>query len=382
MLINRFLDYVSYDTGSLEESETFPSTPGQWELASHLRDELMDLGLQDIILDEYCYVYAYLPGDPDYLTIGFNAHMDTSDQASGKGVKPRIIENYDGNDIALNEELSTTVERFPNLKDYVGKTLVVTDGTTLLGADDKAGIACIMEMLERLIRNPRIKHGPIRVCFSPDEEIGRGTEHFDYDRFQVDFAYTVDGDKPNRIEYENFNAASAKVKINGISVAKVKINGISVHPGSAKNKMVNALQVAHEFHGMLDPEAVPEKTEGYEGFNLLMGLKGEVANAQMSYIIRNHDLDLLNRQKHDFEVIRDKLNEKYGYPVVELELTDSYRNMKEKFIGNDRPIQLVRQAMAELDLDFQAVAIRGGTDGAALTWHGILCPNLGTGGRS
>ena len=372
MLIDKLLDYVAYETTSHEASETFPSTDCQWDLARHLRDELERLGLQKVTLDEYCYVYGYLPGDEDYLTIGFNAHMDTSEQASNKNTRPRIIENYDGTDIKLNEELYTTVERFPNLKDYVGKTLVVTDGNTLLGADDKAGIACIMEVLEILVKNPELKHGPIWVCFSPDEEIGKGTLHFNYDLFKVDFAYTLDGDKPENIEYENFNGATAYVKI----------NGISVHPGTAKNKMVNAIQVAHEFHDMMDKDAVPEKTEGYEGFNLLLGIKGEVATCNMQYIIRNHDYDLLCKQKHDFEIIRDKLNEKYGYEVVELKLVDAYRNMREKFIGHEEPIELAKKAMEEVGLKFNAVAIRGGTDGASLTWHGILCPNLGTGGQN
>ena len=372
MLIDKLLDYVSYDTQSKQDSETFPSTEGQWDLARHLEDELKELGLEDVMLDEHCYVYGYLPGDPEYLTLGFIAHMDTSDQASGKNVRPRAIENYDGTDIKLNENLSTTVERFPNLLDYVGKTLVVTDGHTLLGADDKAGVACIMQMLETLVNDPSIKHGPVRVCFSPDEEVGRGMEHFNYDLFKVDFAYTVDGDKPNRMEYECFNAASAIVNI----------SGISVHPGSAKDKMVNALQVAHEFHSMMDPDAVPEKTEGYEGFNLLMNLDGEVEKARMQYIIRNHDIDLLNKQKHDFEVIRDRLNEKYGYEAVELQIKDSYRNMKEMFEGHMEPIDLAKEAMEKIGLEFETVAIRGGTDGAALTYNGILCPNLGTGGQN
>lgn len=372
MLIDKLLDYVKYDTTSFEESESFPSSPGQWKLAQHLLDELNRLGLEDTVLDEYCYVYGYLPGDTEYLTIGLNAHMDTSQQASGTNVNPRVIENYDGSDIRLNENLYTTVERFPNLKDYIGKTLVVSDGNTLLGADDKAGVACIMETLETLVNHPEIKHGPIRVCFSPDEEVGRGTDHFDYERFKCDFAYTVDGDKPNCIEYENFNAASAKITV----------NGISVHPGSAKDKLVNALQVAHEFHGMLDPDAVPEKTEGYEGFNMLMDLKGEVGHAEMSYIIRNHDMDLLNQQKDSFRKIADSLNQKYGYNVVDLQITDSYRNMKEKFIGHEEPIELVKKSMAETGLDYKEVAIRGGTDGASLTWNGLLCPNLGTGGQN
>lgn len=372
MLIDKLLDYVAYDTTSCESSSDSPSTPGQWDLARHLKEELEKLGLEKVILDEYCYVYGYLPGDEKYLTVGLNAHMDTSEQASGKNVRPRVIENYDGNDIVLSDSVTTSVERFPNLKDYIGKTLVVTDGNTLLGADDKAGVAVIMETLERLIAHPKIPHGPVWVCFSPDEEIGRGTEHFNYDLFQVDFAYTMDGDKPNNIEFENFNAATAVVEV----------KGISVHPGSAKDKMVNALNVAHEFHGMLDPDAVPEKTEGYEGFNMLGGMEGEVGHARMQYIIRNHDMKLLEKQKHDFEVIRDRLNEKYGYEVIDLKLIDSYRNMKEKFIGHMEPIELVKAAMKEVGLDYHEVAIRGGTDGATLTWNGVLCPNLGTGGQN
>ncbi len=372
MLIDKLLDYVSYDTTSDEYSDASPSTPGQWDLAGHLKSQLEKLGLENVILDDHCYVYGYLPGDDAHLTIGLIAHMDTSQQASGKNVKPRVIRSYDGSDIVLNENVVTTIERFPNLKDYVGKTLVVTDGNTLLGADDKAGVSCIMEIMERLIAHLEIPHGPIWICFSPDEEIGRGTEHFNYELFKVDFAYTLDGDKPDCIEYENFNAASAVIDV----------KGISVHPGSAKNKMVNALQVAHEFHGMLDPEAVPEKTEGYEGFNMLMSVEGEVGSARMQYIIRNHDASLLEKQKHDFEVIRDTLNEKYGYDVVDLRITDSYRNMKEKFIGHEEPILLVKEAMKQCGLDYHEVAIRGGTDGASLTWNGILCPNLGTGGQN
>ena len=253
MLIDKLLDYVKYDTTSHEDSETFPSTKEQFELAKHLKDELEKLGLEQVQLDEYCYVYGYLPGDPNYLTIGLNAHMDTSEAASGKNCNPRVIENYDGEDIKLSDTVTTSVERFPNLKRFKGKTLVVTDGNTLLGADDKAGIAVIMETLETLVNNPDIKHGPIWVCFSPDEEVGRGTEHFNYDLFKADFAYTLDGDAPENVEFENFNAASALVKV----------NGVSVHPGSAKNKMINASTVAMEFHSLLDPDAVPEKTEGY-----------------------------------------------------------------------------------------------------------------------
>lgn len=372
MLFDKFLDYVSYETTSKEGSDTFPSTSSQLVLAKHLYEELNKLGLKNVSLDEYGYVYGYLDGDPNYLTIGLNAHMDTSPDASGKNVKARVIENYDGKDIELSPSLSTTVDRFPNLSNYIGKTLVVSDGSTLLGADDKAGIAIIMETLEKLINDPSIKHGPIWVCFSPDEEIGMGTAHFNYDLFKVDFAYTVDGDLPNYIEYECFNAASADVLI----------HGVSVHPGDAKNKMINACKVAMEFNDMLSKDAVPEKTEGYEGFNHLTGMMGETLQAELKYIIRNHDLDLLNKQKHDFEIIRDELNKKYGYEICELKLTDSYRNMKEKFIGHEEPLELVKKAMSKVGLEYTSKAIRGGTDGAVMTYHGVLCPNLGTGGQN
>ena len=372
MLIDRLLDYVAYDTTSDGESETSPSSKKQLELGRHLYAELLKLGLKDVIMDEYGYVYGYLPGLGNKPTIGLLAHMDTSEAASGANCQPRIIENYDGKDIILNEELATTVERFPFLKELVGKTLVVTDGKTLLGADDKAGIAIIMEVLETLILDQSIEHGPIRVAFTPDEEVGRGTEKFNYDLFKVDFAYTLDGDDPNNIEYENFNAATAIVDL----------IGISVHPGSAKNKMVNANQLAFEFHGLLDPEMVPEKTEGYEGFNHLSGMKVDVASGKMGYIIRNHDLALLEKQKQMFLDSADIMNERYGYECVKVTLIDSYRNMKEKFADNMYPIDLVKEAMKELDMNFKAVAIRGGTDGANLTWNGVLCPNLGTGGRN
>lgn len=372
MLIDKLLDYVKFDTQSDENSATVPSTAKQKVLGQHLLDEINKLGLKDTFMDEYGYVYGYLDGDQSKPTIGLLAHMDTSDAASGLNVNPRIIENYDGANIKLNETVTTDVKRFPNLNDYVGKTLVVTDGNTLLGADDKAGVAIIMEVLETLINNNELKHGPIRVAFTPDEEIGRGTDKFNYEIFKVDFAYTVDGDKPNNIEYENFNAASAKVKL----------NGISVHPGSAKNKMVNAITLAMEFNSNLDPNMVPEKTEGYEGFNHMVGIEGEVGNCELHYIIRNHDLNKLNDQKQSFLDIENKMNNKYGYKAVEVELVDSYKNMKEKFENNMYPIDLVHQAMNELGLDFTSVAIRGGTDGASLTWNGILCPNLGTGGQN
>lgn len=372
MLIDRLLDYVKYDTQSNENSFKCPSTDKQLILAKHLYEQLIELGVQDVQLDENGYVYGYLDGDSNKPTIGLLAHMDTSDAASGTNVNPRIIENYDGNDIVLNDKTVTDVKRFPFLKDYVGKTLVVTDGTTLLGADDKAGISIVMEVLETLINNPNLNHGPIRVAFTPDEEIGRGTDKFNYDLFKVDFAYTVDGDKPNNIEYENFNAASAIVKC----------NGISVHPGSAKDKMVNAISLAMEFDSYLDPMMVPEHTEGFEGFNHKVGISGEVGSAEVQYIIRNHDMNKLYEQKYTFKKIEKEMNDKYGYKCIEATVVDGYKNMKEKFKDNMYPIDLARQAMIELGMEPVSNAVRGGTDGAELTWNGILCPNLGTGGQN
>ena len=372
MLIDKLLDYVKYDTQSDETSNTCPSTDKQKLLGKHLLEQIQKLGLKDCQMDEFGYVYGYLDGDNSKPTIGLLAHMDTSDAASGLNVNPRIIENYDGKDIKLNDSITTEIERFPFLKEYVGKTLVVTDGNTLLGADDKAGIAIIMEVLETLINDSSLSHGPIRVAFTPDEEIGRGTDKFNYDLFKVDFAYTVDGDKPNNIEYENFNGASANVEL----------TGISVHPGTAKNKMVNAIKLAMEFNSYLDPMMVPEHTEGYEGFNHMVGISGEVGKTNLQYIIRNHDINKLNEQKKSFIDIQNKMNEKYGYDAVKVNVVDAYRNMREKFEGNMYPIDLAKEAMNQLDMKFTSIAIRGGTDGANLTWNGILCPNLGTGGEN
>ena len=369
MLIDKLITYAKFDTQSDENSSTIPSTSKQLLLGKYLLEELNKLGLEKTQLDEYGYVYGYLDGDHNKPTIGLNAHMDTSPDASGTDCKPRIIENYDGKDIKLNDSVYTTINRFPQLANYKGKTLVVSDGNTLLGADDKAGIAIIIQTLEEIINN-NLPHGPIWVCFSPDEEISRGTLKFNLDLFKVDFAYTLDGDDPNCIEYENFNAATAIVKL----------NGISVHPGSAKDKMVNAIKLAYEFNSYLDPNKVPEHTEGYEGFNHLTKINGGVESAEAIYIIRNHDMNLFNEQKKSFLDIEAKMNEKYGYKCSEVTIKDSYRNMKEKFVNNMYPIELVNKAMNELGMNFTAKAIRGGTDGAELTWKGILCPNLGTGG--
>lgn len=371
-VVERFLDYVSYETTSNELSETCPSTSGQLVLGAHLVEELKKIGIANAYQDKDGYVYGYLEGDPNYKTIGLVAHMDTSDQVSGKNIKTRIIENYDGKDIELSNGIYTEVNRFACLKKYIGKTLVVTDGTTLLGADDKAGVAEIMEILDTLIKHPEYKHGLIRVCFTPDEEIGRGVDKFNYDEFKVDFAYTLDGGDPNVINYECFNAFEAKVLI----------NGISVHPGSAKNMMINALNVAHEFHSYLPVEDRPEHTEGYEGFNALMDMSGSVEKAELNYIIRNHDVALIQKQIDLFRKAEKELNEKYGSNTVVANIRKQYQNMKECFNGHFEAIDLVKEAMKNLNMNYREEAIRGGTDGATLSYNGILCPNLGTGGEN
>jgi len=368
----RLIDYAKYETTSDEYSETCPSTPGQLILGKHLVEELKSVGVKDAYMDKDGYVYGSIEANAKGKAIGFIAHMDTSDAVSGKNVNPRIIENYDGEDIKLSDEVTTSITKFPNLKNYKGKTLIVTDGTTLLGADDKAGVAEIIEMLDILNKNPDIKHGLIRIGFTPDEEIGRGADRFNLNDFKVDFAYTLDGGKPNEIEFENFNAAKATVNI----------KGISVHPGSAKNIMINALNVAHEFHNMLPKEARPEYTEGYEGFNALMDMSGSVESATLDYIIRNHDSNLLEKQKSDFINAEKVLNEKYGLNTVKVDIKDQYRNMKECFSNNKTPIELVKKAVEAIGLNYEAVAIRGGTDGATLSWNGLLCPNIGTGGQN
>ncbi len=371
-LKERLIDYAMFETTSDETSTTSPSSPGQLVLGKYLVNELKSIGVEDAFLDDFGFVYGSLAGNAEGPAIGLIAHMDTSDAVSGKDVKPRVIENYDGKDIVLSEGIVTEVARFPELTKLVGKTLIVTDGTTLLGADDKAGIAVIMEILEYYLSNPEKKHPLIRIAFTPDEEIGRGTENFNYDWFKVDFAYTLDGGEPQAIEYENFNAASAKVTV----------TGISTHPGSAKNKMINALNVAYEFHDLLPHDMRPENTEGYEGFNHLLYVQGDCEKTTLAYILRNHDLNALNEQKLDFENARQFINARYHQNLVTVEITDAYRNMKEKFEGHREPLELIENAMSDCNVAYEYVAIRGGTDGAALTWNNVLCPNLGTGGHN
>ena len=372
MLLNRFLKYVKIDTMSSEDANSTPSTKKQFDLAYVLLEELKELGLKDITLTDECILTATLPKNTneEAYTIGFIAHMDTIPGFSGTNVNPQVITNYDGNKIELKNNVSLDPIQFPFLKNLKGKTLITTDGTTVLGADDKAGVAIIMDMLEFFVKHPEIKHTEIKVAFTPDEEIGGGIDSFDVDKFGADFAYTVDGGEYNQINFENFNAASAIVNI----------NGLDIHPGSAKGQMINAVSIACEFEMMLDQNAKPMYTEGYEGFNHLCDLNGNVTNAKMYYIIRNHDKEKLEQQKNDFIKITNLLNEKYEKKVVELKLVDSYSNMAE-FIKNDpKSVDIAINAMHKLGIQEIIEPIRGGTDGAKLTLKGLNTPNLGTGG--
>lgn len=369
-LIERFLRYVKVDTQSSHETHTHPSTEKQKNLSRILLKELKDLGLE-AFLDDYGYTYAKInkniEGAP---AIGLVAHVDTSPDAPGHNVNPRIIKSYDGKTIKLNESLSMAPDKYPSLARVIGDDIIVTDGHTLLGADDKCGVAEIMEVCEYFVAHPEVPHGDIYICFTPDEEIGEGADHFNYDWFKADFAYTADGDEVGGIEFENFNAASADLNF----------IGKSIHPGSAKNKMINALHLAMEFHQMLPTFKNPAYTEGYEGFNHLTGLKGEVEHAHAHYIIRNHDMAKFNEQKKEFETIASYMNQKYGYDAVHLVIKDSYFNMYEIIKNHMHIIELAKKATENVGIVPFYKAIRGGTDGARLTYEGLLCPNIGTGG--
>ena len=375
-VIEKFLRYVKIDTQSDDKTGTSPSTMKQHDLAKLLYKELTDLGASDVFYDEeHCYVYAKIPGNSQNEKapiIGFIAHMDTSDEMSGKDVKPRIVEKYDGNDIALSVDgaIVLSPRDFPELKNHVGEDLIVTDGTTLLGADDKAGVAEIMTMAETLLTNPEIKHGDIKIAFTPDEEIGAGTDHFDLERFGADYAYTVDGGKLGELEYENFNAAS------GI----VKVNGRSVHPGDAKNKMINASLICYEFHSLLPVFENPMYTENREGFDHLSEIGGSTESATASYIIRDHDEVLFNKKKELFEDAGKFLNKKYGEGTVEIKIKDQYYNMIEKILPHMHLVDNAKKAMRDLNIVPIDRPIRGGTDGAQLSYKGLPCPNLCTGG--
>jgi tripeptide aminopeptidase len=372
----RFLKYVKIDTESMEDVEAVPSTEKQKDLANILVEELNEIGASDVRTDEHGYVYATIPATSkkELPTLGFISHMDTSNAISGKDVKPRIITNYDGSDIVLNEELKIFMEvlQFPKLKNYIGQDLIVTDGTTLLGADDKAGVAEIMTMAETLLTHPEIEHGTIKIGFTPDEEVGRGPDFFDVKGFGADFAYTVDGGEIGEMEYENFNAAGAKLQI----------QGISIHPGSAKDKMLNALLLAMEFQNMLPVQQNPMYTELYDGFFMLSNLSGGVDSATATYIIRDHDKAKFEEKKERFQKIADYLNAKYGEGTFKVTIKDSYYNMKEKIEPHMHLIDNAKKAMEEIGITPLVVPIRGGTDGARLSYKGLPCPNLCTGGHN
>jgi len=369
-LVERFLRYVKVDTQSSHETHTHPSTEKQKNLSRILVEELKAMGL-DAFMDDYGYTYAKIEGNTKGAkAIGLIAHVDTSPDAPGENVNPRIIKNYDGSSIKLNDNLSMAPAQYPSLSRVIGDDIIVTDGNTLLGADDKCGVAEIMEVCEYFQKNKDVKHGDIYICFTPDEEIGEGADHFNYDWFKADFAYTADGDEVGGIEFENFNAASADVHF----------VGKSIHPGSAKHKMINALHLAMEFHNMLPTFKNPAYTEGYEGFNHLTGLKGEVENAHAHYIIRNHDMAKFTEQKQEFETIKNYMNQKYGFTAVELNIRDSYFNMYEVIKDHMYIIDLAKKAVENVGVTPFFKAIRGGTDGARLTYEGLLCPNIGTGG--
>ena len=372
-LVERFLDYISYDTQSDEETNMTPSTPGQMVFVKHLRDELEKMGLEDISLDDNGYLMASLPAntDKEVPVIGFIAHVDTAPEMSGKHVRPRIVKEYDGNDIILNKEQEIVLSPtdFPELLDYVGQELIVTDGTTLLGADDKAGIAEIVTAMAYLQAHPEIKHGKIRIAFNPDEEIGKGAHKFDVERCGCDFAYTMDGGEIGELEYENFNAA----------FAKVTIKGRNVHPGSAKHKMVNSIRVAANFIEMLPRWETPEHTEGYEGFYHLVGIQGSVEQTVLTYIIRDHDRERFESRKREIEHLVRKTNTEYP-GSTSLEMGDQYYNMREKIEPVMHIIRYAEEAMREAGVQPKVVPIRGGTDGAQLSFKGLPCPNIFAGG--
>jgi len=375
-ILDRFLKYISIDTQSDDLSSTTPSTSRQFDLLRLLKDELESFGLSEVSLDEKGYVMATLPGNagPGVPVIGFISHVDTSPDMSGANIKPKIIENYDGSDILLNQEqgLWLTPSGFPELREYIGQTLIVTDGTTLLGADDKAGITEIMAAVKYLVEHPEIKHGTLKIGFTPDEEIGRGVDHFDVKKFGADFAYTMDGGAVGELEYENFNAAGAKVTI----------QGRNIHPGYAKNKMLNALLLAMEFNALLPVNERPEFTQDYEGFYHLIRMEGSVEKASIQYIIRDHDKEKFEQKKAFFQECADFMNKRYGNQVFSTEVKDQYYNMREMVEPVYHIVETARLAMEELGIEPRVVPIRGGTDGARLSYMGLPCPNIFAGGHN
>ena len=375
-IIARFIKYVTIDTESDPNNPAFPSTKKQWDLAKILEKELNQIGLQDVELDENCYIMATLPSNLDYEvpTIGFVSHIDTSPDFTGKNVNPQIIENYDGKDIILNKEKNIVLspDYFEDLVQYKGQTIITTDGTTLLGADDKAGVTEIVSAMEYLINNPTIKHGKIRICFTPDEEVGKGAHLFDVEKFGAKWAYTMDGSQIGELEYENFNAASAKVTITG------KI----VHPGYAKGKMINSMLIATEFIGALPANEVPEKTSDYEGFFHLHDMNGNVEETILEYIIRDHDLDLFEKRKYLMQKIAFDFNERLQQNAIKVDIKNQYFNMKEKVAPVMHIVALVEEVMNDIGIIPLIKPIRGGTDGSQLSYKGLPCPNIFAGGHN
>lgn len=374
-LKDRFLRYVKFETRSDEKSETIPSTPTQLEFAKILAKELEEIGMENVYVNDACFVNATLPGnvDKDVPVIGFIAHMDTAD-FNATNVNPKIVENYDGKDIVLNEakDIVLSVEEFPNLKNYVGKTVITTDGTTLLGADDKAGIVEIVEAMKYLIEHPEIKHGTVKVAFGPDEEIGRGADNFNVEEFGADFAYTMDGGPVGELEYESFNAAGAVFKI----------KGKSVHPGTAKGKLINASLIAAEVVNSFPVDEVPEKTEGYEGFYFLDKINANCEEAELSYILRDHDRKKFEAKKKFAANVAKKINEKYGKELVSVEIKDQYYNMGEIIKGHMNVVEIAKKAMENLGIKPVIEPIRGGTDGSKISFMGLPTPNIFAGGEN
>ncbi|MGR6856919.1 peptidase T [Bacillus halotolerans] len=375
-IIERFTTYVKVDTQSDESVDTCPSTPGQLTLGNMLVEELKSIGMEDASIDENGYVMATLPSntDKDVPTIGFLAHVDTATDFTGKNVNPQIVESYDGKDITLNEKLQVILspDQFPELSGYKGHTLITTDGTTLLGADNKAGIAEIMTAMDYLIKHPEIKHGTIRVAFTPDEEIGRGPHKFDVGRFNASFAYTVDGGPLGELEYESFNAAAAKITI----------KGNNVHPGTAKGKMVNSAKIAMKLNSMLPADEAPEYTEGYEGFYHLLSIQGDVEETKLHYIIRDFDKNIFQNRKETMQRIVEELQNEYGQNRIQLDMNDQYYNMREKIEPVIEIVNIAKQAMENLGIEPKISPIRGGTDGSQLSYMGLPTPNIFTGGEN
>lgn len=374
LLIERLIRYAKIDTQSNFNSTTCPSTKGQWDLLHLLEKELFEIGLEEITLDDYGYLFATLPSNTtkDLPTIGFLAHVDTATDYTGKNVNPKRIDNYNGKNIRLNDSIMMTVKDFPELQNYLGHTLITTDGTTLLGADNKAGIAEIMTAMEYLKQNPQVKHGKIRIAFTPDEEIGRGPHKFDVEKFGADFAYTMDGGPLGELQYESFNAAGAEITF----------HGASVHPGTAKNKMVNALLIANEFQNAMPATEIPQETDGYEGFIHLMQFVGDVEKATLHYIIRYFDHETFEQRKQLIRDVVTTLQEQYGKDAVHLQMEDQYYNMREKIEPVIEIVDLVSNAFKNLAIEPNIVPVRGGTDGSQLSYMGMPTPNIFTGGEN